>query len=59
VFINYLEPGREYEVLAGPGGKRIGTWSGRELQEQGISVVLEKEYDGMLFEIRQAKEILN
>jgi alpha-galactosidase len=52
VFINYLDPEREYEVLYGPGEKLIGAWSGRELQEQGFPIVLEKKYDGMLFEIR-------
>ena len=41
LFINYLDPERDYEVLYGPGAKLIGTWSGRELQEQGFPIVLE------------------
>lgn len=52
VFINYLNPERKYALIYGPNEERIGIWSGQELKEQGFSLNIEKEYDGILLEVR-------
>jgi alpha-galactosidase len=52
IFVNYLDPEKSYTVLKGPAGKEIGTWTGRQLGEEGFSLTLEKNYDGILLEIR-------
>ena len=51
VYVKYLDPARNYVVRSGPEGKREGSWIGKELQEKGFTVPLNKRYDGMLFEI--------
>jgi alpha-galactosidase len=55
VFVERLDSGRIYEIRRGPDDKPIGNLSGKELEETGFAVELEKVYDGAVFEIRQVK----
>ncbi len=52
VTINYLDPGRDY-VVKKMNGDSIATASGSALKAKGFEVVLNKMYDGELFEIRE------
>ncbi len=50
VTVNYLEPGKTYEVKSIT-GKSLTTLTGKELKERGFEVELEGLYSGDLFEI--------
>jgi alpha-galactosidase len=52
VTVNYLDPGKTYEVKS-LDGKVIETLSGIELKEKGFTVDLEGLYSGELFEISE------
>jgi alpha-galactosidase len=50
VTVNYLDPGKTYEVKSIT-GNRVTTLTGKELKEKGFEVELEGLYSGDLFEI--------
>ena len=43
VFIKSMDPERSFRVHAGPDGRLLGTWTGRELQEEGFPIMLKNE----------------
>jgi alpha-galactosidase len=51
VSVQFLNPEAEYEVKTAPEGKTIAKMTGKELAEKGFEVILNKSYDGALFEI--------
>jgi alpha-galactosidase len=51
VTVGFLDPSALYEVRKGPGGGIVVTSTGRELEEKGFEVRLDKDYDGALLEI--------
>lgn len=51
VTVQYLLPEASYEVIAAPDNKKITRMTGKELSEKGFEVILDKAYDGALFEI--------
>lgn len=53
VTVRYLDPNRRYAVKEGKTDKTITVMSGRLLEEKGFEVILNKKYDGQLFEIVQ------
>jgi len=50
VTVNYLEPSIVY-VVKKMDGQVVATLSGKELQDKGFEVKLDKLYDGELFEV--------
>lgn len=52
IIVKYLDPLRIYEIYQAPGGRELGSKSGKQLLEEGFDVMLEEEYDGGIFEIR-------
>ena len=46
-----LDPESKYDIYQGPGRKKVATLTGKELEEKGFIVHLEKRKDGELFEI--------
>ena len=51
VTVRYLNPSKQYVVKEGKTGKVLATMSGKQLEEKGFEVILNKKYDGQLFEI--------
>ncbi len=51
VTVNFLKPSYVYEVRKAPSGELIMNLTGKELNEKGFKVTLDKEYDGAVFEI--------
>jgi alpha-galactosidase len=52
ITIQYLDPSRLYHIYKAPDGVEIGSMTGKQLQEEGFDVLLDKAYDGGLFEIK-------
>ena len=55
VTVPWLFPDKKYEMRRGFERKLITTLSGKSLSDKGFSVMLNKEYDGELFEITEVK----
>ena len=51
IFLKDLNPESIYHVNQAPYGKTILKASGEKLMNEGFSVRIEKEFDGMIFEI--------
>lgn len=51
VIVQYLDPNAVYLIKSAPDSKQIAKMSGKELLEKGFEVVLNKNYDGALYEI--------
>ena len=51
VTVRDLDPESKYDIYQGPGRKKVATLTGKELEEKGFVVHLEKRKDGELFEI--------
>ena len=51
VTVRDLNPDSMYDVYQGPGRKKVATLTGKELEEKGFIVHLDKRKDGELFEI--------
>ena len=51
VTVRDLDPESKYGIYQGPGRKKVATLTGKELEEKGFVVHLEKRKDGELFEI--------
>lgn len=51
VSVSYLEPKKTYIVKRVPEGSEVCRMTGKDLQNQGFKVILQKLYDGALFEI--------
>ena len=51
VTVRDLNPESKYDVFQGPDRKKVATLTGKELEEKGFIVHLEKRKDGELFEI--------
>ncbi len=51
VTVRDLNPESKYDVFQGPDRKKVATLTGKELEEKGFIVQLEKRKDGELFEI--------
>lgn len=51
VTVQYLLPDATYEVMTAPDNKKVTRLTGKELSEKGFEVILDKAYDGALFEI--------
>ena len=49
--VQYLYPNAVYQIMSAPEGKEIAKMSGKELSEKGFEVVLNKTYEGALYEI--------
>jgi alpha-galactosidase len=54
VTVNYLDPGKSYEVKS-TDGKVIAVLTGKQIRENGFTVTLEGFYSGELFEISENK----
>ncbi len=52
VFVENLDPDRNYSVLLAPEGKEITVLSGRQLAGEGFAVTFGKEYEANVYEIR-------
>jgi alpha-galactosidase len=53
LFVNGLDPQKNYLILTGPAEKKIGLTSGQQLSSDGFTVSFEKEFDCSIFEIRE------
>ncbi len=51
VFVNYLDPEKEYYIKEAPKGKVIHTINGSQLSEKGFPVKMNEFYDAMMYEI--------
>ncbi|MBO4642917.1 MAG: alpha-galactosidase [Bacteroidaceae bacterium] len=51
VTVHDLNPDAKYDILCGPDRKKVATLTGKELEEKGFCVQLEKRRDGKLYEI--------
>jgi alpha-galactosidase len=52
VTVQMLDPNVTYRILSAPDGKEIVKLTGKELEEKGFQVMLEKQYEGAVFEIK-------
>jgi alpha-galactosidase len=50
--VNYLDPSINYKIYKAPGDVEISSISGQKVHDQGFVVILDQEYDGVLYEIR-------
>ena len=46
-----LNPDAKYDIFCGPDRRKVATLTGRELEEKGFRVQLDKPVDGELYEI--------
>lgn len=51
VTVRDLNPDAKYDILCGPDRRKVATLTGRELEEKGFRVQLDKPVDGELYEI--------
>ena len=54
VFVPYLNPERNYQVILAPENRIIDELSGKQLSMEGFRVILEEKYAGTIFEVRAA-----
>jgi alpha-galactosidase len=52
VFISNLDPGKQYQVMLAPEGKKVTLLTGKQLSAQGFNVSFTNDYDGSVFEIK-------
>lgn len=55
ITIQQLDEQSEYEILEGLSGKKLHQGSGKELLNEGFTIQLPDNYDGILLEVRQLK----
>ena len=51
VFLSNLDPGKKYQVILAPEGKKITLLTGKQLSTEGFNVNFTNDYDGSVFEI--------
>ena len=51
ITVQFLDPNAVYQIISAPEGKQIAKMSGKELSKRGFEVMLDKLYDGALYEI--------
>ena len=54
VFVPYLNPERNYQVILAPENRIIDELSGKQLSMEGFRVILKEKYAGTIFEVRAA-----
>jgi alpha-galactosidase len=53
ITLSGLDPAEEYIIRRGPGGEKVGQFSGNILREKGLPISIPEPYGAMLFEVER------